>query len=347
MNVSRWFTTIPYAIVWFLCTPTRRGFRIDFLCAGYLDYICFREIHKKLPDIRIVARSKKVQKELQSYGVKSVRYPTYPHMVVMARHLARKYPLRQIRKVGIRHGAYHFKDFIKAKYYNEFDRYCMTSAHEVMLAEKRGITTGVAVGFPKLDPAFNNEFDSGILADVRTKLGIDSTKPIILFTATWDKKGYSAIDRWMHRISELKEEYTILVTVHAWTTSEKKEILRSTSCIHFIEDKDVLPYLMLADIMIGDISSIIAEFNALNKPIITFRIPHMKRFTPEISNMLEEISYRVDTFDDMTSALKKALQNPREHEKKRLYYNRLMFDELDGKAADRAVSVIKEFWRAS
>jgi hypothetical protein len=63
--------------------------------------------------------------------------------------------------------------------------------------------------------------------------------------------------------------------------------------------------------------------------------------------MLEEISYRVDTFDDMTSALKKALQNPREHEKKRLYYNRLMFDELDGKAADRAVSVIKEFWRAS
>jgi len=345
MNISQLILKIPYSIIWFLCRMFRRGFQVDFLCAGYVDYICFREIHKLLPDIRIVARSRKVQKELAFYGVGSVRYPTFPDMVVMARHLARKYPVRNIKKIGIRHGAYHFKDFIKAKYYNEFDRYCMTSTHEVSLAEKRGITSGVAIGYPKLDPAFNRESAECILADLRDGMKIDPAKPIILFTATWDKKGYSAIDRWMHRITELKDDYTILVTVHAWTTQQKKEILRSTPFIYYIEDKDVLPYLMLAEVMVGDISSIIAEFSALDKPIITFKIPHMKRFTPEISSMLEEITYRVDSFDEMKCALKKALRDPQEHHQQRRYYNRLMFDVLDGKAAERAVSIIKEFWR--
>ncbi len=343
MKVFEYLIRYPYQIAWKIAKIFFHKKQIDFYCTGRVDYICFKNIHQIMPSVRIVTKNNKVKKELKSLGIDSVIYPTFPDIVIMAFHATGRFPVRKIKKIGIRHGAYHFKDFIASKKYNEFDKFLMTSQREVELAKAKGIVSAKAVGFPKIDEMFNGEITDSQLSQLKKSLNLDSSKPTILFTATWNKNEYSAIDKWIDRLSEITSEYNILVTVHEWTTSEKKQILENTKNIYFIKVKNILPFLMIADVMIADISSIIAEFNSLNKPIISFRILEMKRFTQEISEMLNEISYRINTFEELKINLKIALKNPAEHSKKRKKYNKIMFDKLDGKATERAVAEINEY----
>ncbi len=61
--------------------------------------------------------------------------------------------------------------------------------------------------------------------------------------------------------------------------------------------------------------------------------------------MLEKISYRIKTFDELKEILPFALEHADTHKKERAYYNKIMFDELDGKASIRASMIIQEVIR--
>jgi CDP-glycerol glycerophosphotransferase (TagB/SpsB family) len=102
---------------------------------------------------------------------------------------------------------------------------------------------------------------------------------------------------------------------------------------------------MISDLMIGDTSSILGEFCALDKPLITFEIPLVGRMTEETKTMLEDISFRVKNFDELIKTIPIALKNKNLHQKARKKYNKIMFDQLDGKASERAVRIIKEVVR--
>lgn len=342
MNLSHFLLKYPYKITWYLIKKFRNTQQIDFLCGNIVDYICFKNVHEFLPEVRIVARNKKVKNELLEYGINAVQYPTYPDVIIMARHLTRKYPHNKIKKVGMRHGAYHFKDFINKDKYNAFDKFFVTSSSEVEDALEKGITSAVAVGFPKIDPVFNGK-ESEVISNANKLLKLDNKKSTIIFTATWDKKGYAAVDKWYDRLDELTQDYNVLVTVHTWTSKKVIDKIKQTKGVFYIEDKDILPYLVVADLMIGDTSSIIGEFCALDKPIITFKIPLVGRITENTKTLLEDISFRVETFDELKGMLPKALEEKHLHKKQREHYNKIMFDELDGKASQRAAKEIREF----
>ena len=313
---------------------------IDFYCDNITDFICFNKIYQLYPQIRIIAKNKQVQRELKNYGAKALVYPSYPDLVIMCRHSTWRYPLRNITKIGMRHGPYHFKDFIKAKYYNEFDLFFFTSPTEALQAQKLGIKNGVGIGFPKLDDAFDGSITSDHLNELRDDLGLKLEKPTIIFSATWSKSNYSAILKWYDKLDIIAGKYNILVTVHEWTPESIKTDLSNKTQIHYIKDKNILPYLMLSDLLVGDISSIIAEFLALDKPVITFKIPVGGRISSEIVEMLDEITYRVDTFEEMQDVIENALASEDIHQDKRNFYNNKMFGILDGKAHIRAKKLI-------
>jgi len=337
MNYSKLLISIPYKITWKILSIFNKKNTIDFLCGNIVDYICFKNVHEIMPEVRIVARNKKVQKVLFEYGIESVVYPTYPKVIVMARHLTRKYPCKDIKKVGMRHGAYHFKDFINKGEYNAFDKYFVTSKKEVEIALTKGIISSVAVGYPKIDSFFNGNLDiDKVKPDLHTSLNLDKNKKTILFTATWNKNGYSAIDGWFDQLHRITSSYNVLVTTHHLISKDKIERIKETNDVIYLVDKDIMKYYTVADVMIGDISSIIAEFCAIDKPIITFKVKETKRFTSEIIEMLDEITYRIDSFEGLIDILPTALENPMFHSDKRAYYNNIMFDELDGKASIRA-----------
>ena len=341
MNISQYLIYLPYRAAWRIGRLFRKKRTIHFYCAGYVDYVVIKSIIKHFPAAKIAAKNKNVQAELKQYGVDSIVYPTFPDVLVMPRHTARKYPEKKMTKIGLRHGAYHFKDFVKAARYHAFDVYFVTSQKEVELARLKGITNTAGIGFPKLDAAFDGSWSEQALDRFREGLNLEKGKPVIIFTATWDRSGMSAVDRWADRLAEITDEYNVLVTVHHWTSKTFQEQIANTPGISFIKDKDILPYLMTADVMIADMSSIIAEFCALDKPIITFRVPDRKRTTEEIKNMLDDMTIRIDTFDELKDALREAVKYPDKLSKKRQHYNTVMFDQLDGQAGLRAADYIK------
>jgi len=341
MHLETLLIKYPYKIAWYISRLFHKGMQIDFLCGNIVDYICFKNIYALMPNIRIIARNKKVKKQLSQYGIDAPVYPNFPDVIIMARHLTRKYPVKKIKKIGMRHGAYHFKDFINKKKYNAFDIYFVTSKSEQKAAIARGIVKTVPIGFPKIDNAFkNNNLDK-----YKAKLNINPHLNTIIFSATWDKKGYAAIDKWYDKLDRLVDKYNVLVTVHPWTSKGKIAKIKNTEGVKYIEDKDILPYLMISDLMIGDTSSILGEFCALDKPLITFEIPLVGRMTEETKTMLEDISFRVKNFDELIKTIPIALKNKNLHQKARKKYNKIMFDQLDGKASERAVRIIKEVVR--
>lgn len=312
---------------------------VVFYCGDGLDYVIFEPIAAHLPAIPVVAKNRDVQRELKRQGVDATLWPAYPRAVIMARHALHRFPRDSIVKIGMRHGAYHFKQFIKPKRYNAFDLYLVTSEKEVQDAVDMGIHTTKAGGFPKLDPMFSPSTE-GLVEDVRLSLGLDEAKPTVLFTATWDRSGMSAIDRWFRRLHELTTSYNILVTIHSLTARHYVDVIRATGEVRFIEDKRIWPYLILSDVLVGDTSSIVAEFCALDKPIITFRVGTGSRLTNEILLMLDEVSLRIDHFEQLPGVLESALQNPSALSTARQKWNRIMFDNIDGRHGQRAAKEI-------
>lgn len=342
MVLSQYLIQYPYRAIWHGLRTLKKNPKVVFYCADYLDYVVFGPVQKVLPSIPVVAKSKRVQHELRKHNIVCSLWPAFPEAVIMARHALHKFPEPGIVKIGLRHGAYHFKEFIKAKRYNAFDLYLMTSQKEVELAEKMGIHVAKVVGFPKLDPAFDGSYSKKCLDALRNKIAFNPQKPILIFSATWDQSGMSAIDKWCKQLGELTDHYNILVTVHPWTSKHFVNIIKQTPKVYFIPDKNVLPYLMLADIMIADTSSIIAESCALNKPIITFKVPGSSRSTPEVRRIIADISIQIDNFEEIHNAIKQCLEKPNEKSDQRRRANKTFFLKLDGKAGKRAAIEIKK-----
>ncbi len=81
--------------------------------------------------------------------------PSFPNIVIMARQTPYKFPVNKIVKIGFDHGLYQFKRWTSPKNYNGFDVYFVSSSDQVRIANSMGINTVKAIGYPKLDKAFN------------------------------------------------------------------------------------------------------------------------------------------------------------------------------------------------
>lgn len=332
----------PYTGLWKLANFLRSPRPVVVYATCPLDIVILKPVLKYLPPLPILPRNRKTKSYAERLGFSCISHPAFPRAVLMARHSAHFFPCPEIIRIGFRHGPYCFKAFAKSEYYNLFHLFFMTSEVEVEKARACGILSGKAIGFPKLDPAFDGTWNEETLAPYRKSLGLDHKKPTVIFTSTWDKSGMSAIDQWISYLPELAKKYHVLVTVHPWMSSRYVKRLQSTPGIHFIEDPDILPYLMLSDCLVGDTSSIIAEFCALDKPIVTFRVPRGPRSLPEIEEMLEEISIRIDRGSELATALQRCLENPNERKAFRHKAIATIFGILDGKAGLRAAEIIRE-----
>jgi CDP-glycerol glycerophosphotransferase (TagB/SpsB family) len=149
----------------------------------------------------------------------------------------------------------------------------------------------------------------------------------------------SALDRWAGRLSELTEKYNILVTLHPWCKKESRDIIRNTSGVILLEELNLTPWIMLADVCIGDTSSVLAEFSALNKPIITFKVDTAKRLTEEIISLISSFTLQINTFEELKPALREALRNDK-LAYARAEANKVMFNNLDGTAGLKTASAI-------
>jgi CDP-glycerol glycerophosphotransferase (TagB/SpsB family) len=341
MVLAYYLRKCPYSCGWHSARLLNRTVPVVAYCSCPLDYVVLLPVLKHLPPLPWVAKDHRTASFLEGRGVRPYRTPSFPEAVIMCRHATHRFPLKRIVKIGFRHGAYHFKQFAKPRYYNAFDVYFVTGRHEEDEARAHGIRTAQAVGFPKLDPAFDGTYRPETLHSYREAARIDAARKTVLFTATWDRSGMSAVGKWIDRVDSLAEHYNVIVTVHPWTSGKYKTALRVLKHACFIEDPDVIPYLLIADVLVGDASSIVAEFCALDKPIVTFEVPRTARTVPDVAALLERISTRISSAEQLPGALAESLAHPEKLSAERQRANEMMFDRLDGQAGKRAADVIR------
>ncbi len=315
-----------------------------FFCGEALDWVVFEPVQRHLPPMPVVAKNHRLRRSLAEDGIRASLWPSFPRAVIMARHALHRFPSPRIVRVGMRHGAFHFKRFIRPERYNAFDLFVFTSSHEVEEARAAGITCGVAGGFPKLDPLFQPGARETAEAVARAE-GLRRDLPTVLFSTTYDGSGLSAVDRWCGRLGELTSRYTVLVTVHPRTSRRFVRVIEKERGVHLIRTPRTWPYLLLADVMVGDTSSILGEFCALDKPIVTFRVQLEGRADPEALALIEEISLRIDGFDEVTCAIERCLADPHALSDARRQANARMFDVLDGAHGARTAGHILRLLR--
>lgn len=343
MNIWQKLLALPYIIIWRLLRISNRNPRAVLYCTEPIDYELFQAVQKHITrPIPVIARGRSTRRFLKERGINFKRYPSFPDAVIMLRHQAHKFPAPAIIKIGLRHGPYHFKKLTRADNYNAFAAYLMTSTKDVQAAQKIGVRSGVAVGYPKLDALFDGSLDEEHLALIRKKTLLDSSKKTVIFSATYGRSGMSAIHEWIDHLSELSQKYNILVTVHPWTKNRFQKKLKRLQSVYFIEEPNILPYLTVADVLVGDSSSIIAEYCALDRPIITFATPAARRSVDEIAEILRDISLQIVSYTELPPAIEYCLTHPDEKKAQCQKANQIFFDELDGRAGLRAAEIIEQ-----
>jgi len=350
MIISSYFFKIPYRVLWHIARHRNKLIDCAVYCAEPLDYAILEPVIKYLnKPCEYVAKNSKTKHYLRQKGIQPKRMPVFPKIVIMARHSMWKFPVRDILKFGFRHGPYHFKTFTAKQQYLVFTRFFLTSVYEVEEAKSAGITNVQAIGYPKLDVAFNgswtNSDDSkdSALDKFRRLKGIDNKKPVLLFSSTYERSGMSAVHLWAHRLHELTSDYWILVTLHPWVSRDIYEQVERTSSVQLITIDEHIPAMLASDLTISDTSSIIGEFIALDKRIITFRRGEARRKPGNMDSILDETGYRVDSFNELKELLPKYLtgDDPFLHNRRKL--KDLMFCNL-GKAGEKAAEIIKSYF---
>lgn len=132
----------------------------------------------------------------------------------------------------------------------------------------------IPTGLPRNDTLYKTTSEE--IVALKRKMGLPLDKKILLYTPTWRDstdmgKTYAikpplTVEHWEE---ELKDDYVMLLRTHAYTTKllgiEFNDFVRNMSPYPNIND-----LFKVADVLISDYSSCIADFSILERPIICF-----------------------------------------------------------------------------
>lgn len=192
----------------------------------------------------------------------------------------------------------------------------------------------VETGWPKLDVYAEdaNKYE----AEKEALLKEYQAEKLILYAPTFSPSLTSA----PHLLKEIKElakeeNYLIQIKFHDLmapeVVAEYKQLAQNTSNILVEEEPNIVKYLLMADLMISDTSSVVYEFLLLDKPVITFK-----------SNSEEKVWDNANNYNVLAKKVRRNLeQDPFKEERK------IIIEEYhpysDGRSAERMVEAVKDY----
>jgi hypothetical protein len=164
------------------------------------------------------------------------------------------------------------------------------SLYDEFVATNPAIASGIRtfnVGYPKSDGLITGEFSRH---DVLAKLGLDLTKPVVLYAPAYDEG--TALDMYGETVVErlLEVDASIIVKLHYmcydpryyprgvnWTERFKK--FEANPRFRHVGNQPIDPYLAASDVLVNDISSVSLEFMMLDKPVVFIDCPYFFKET--------------------------------------------------------------------
>lgn len=251
--------------------------------------------------------------------------------------------------VNVGHGTiskgYYFTDGIWTERENWVDLLCVPGHHAVSQLAPILRTRVVATGMPKLDPVFAGRHSRAALCQ---EYDVNPAKRLVLYAPTFNED-LSSVYLFADRFAEFaRADRVLFVKLHGSTRSDTiaayRAIARNTPGVIFVEDPNIAPCLGGADVLISDVSSVMMEFMALDKPVILFDHPQMTRYhgykPDDIEHAWRDLATRVASFEEMACAVDDVLANGDERGPKRREYAARLFADREGGAAARV-------WRAT
>lgn len=283
---------------------------------------------------------------LKSYGEKMFASPQEfrPDITFIADSV---YPWVQGcgKLVNVGHGVLskgqYYTDTATARREQQADIVCVPGRYHENIMRKIISRPVVATGMAKLDRAFSGDMTR---ATVIGQYGLPQDYRYILFAPTFNDE-LSAIPFVEDRIgSVLADDRTaLIIKLHGSTTQEYQKMYRrlveKDPRIIFADELDITPLLVLADVMISDVSSAMMEFAALDKPLVLFNNPNWasyKNYTPsDIEFCWRDIGMQVSDLRQMQEAVRHCFAHPNELcEKRKLYTDQLFANKYNGRAAE-------------
>ncbi len=196
----------------------------------------------------------------------------------------------------------------------------------------------VEIGFPKSDELIHG---NSTRAEIIREFALDPAEPVIVYAPTWDDKGAfrrGTIDI-LPKVMSLGLK-NLLVCIHEYDKTYNEGVKE-----RFIKAPNYNRFLLAADLLIGDISSIMAEFALLNKPMVQIDMFGDKRMyglwdEPADKYGIFQIG-ELATPDDLEKAIESALSDPNKFEFLRKYWVRKCFYNI-GKATVAAADSIEK-----
>ena len=217
------------------------------------------------------------------------------------------------------------------------------------------------VGWPRVDGLIKGIYDREFIMN---EVNLDPGKKTVMYAPTWGwgHGNDSLFARWFGRETEIFENlcqevtsqgFNFIVRLHHLSLQNNNEelqeiaekynvLLQVSEVSNFQEDPN--EFLWITDILISDLSGIIAEFMVLDRPII-YIDPDESIEPWSDSDMPEHFrtGHVVKTPEELSAAIKDSALCPERYSGERKSLISKLYCNLDGKAMDRATDAILDF----
>jgi len=178
------------------------------------------------------------------------------------------------------------------------------------------------IGMPRLDCLVDGSLERN---DVLTSLGIDPSRKTVLYAPTWSK--YSSVAMMGEEIVKRlgAAGYAVIVKLHDRSRQTDdyhsggtdwgqrlEPLLKATGGV-LATGSNSSSYLMAADVLITDHSSVGFEYLLLDRPLIRIHVPELLKNTdvePVYVELMTEASSTVFDVDGLIAAVEQSFANP-------------------------------------
>ena len=340
---------------------------IDFVWSSQKEYFSLKPLYKESKNFGLKTRLLKIHKSrIRNY----IKISNLSKTIV----ISHDDPLKRIKKMGwmgkyiyVEHGLGAMKYYTyKYSFFHNADLlfYPGRIFKKKLEALNPNFKNGLLGGYPRMDELYKQKINKKRMC---LKYNLDISKPILLFAPSWGGKYSNNFG--INNIKYFKNIDNLIVVPHP----ADYKIAKKFNTIIPDKEENINKFIHLADIVISEVSSVIAEACLLDKPVIQIILNQFPGCFPEkdkrkekdwiskeiINNELlvnrEKRPFKIPYIDkdwilghtcrpeDIKKTIELTLKEPDKYKENRKYWAKESCWKFDGNISKRILTMINHF----